>query len=216
LNASSTKVSLRTRLRAARAALSTIDQTRAGERLAARVVGTRWFRVSRRIACYLAADGEIDPAFVIERIWAMHKRCYLPVLSRLLADSLWFAPMEPGVQFAENRFGIPEPVVPARQRVRAQRLDLVLLPLVGFDVHGNRLGMGAGFYDRSLAFLRHRRCWQKPYLLGLAHDFQRVDRLPPDPWDIRLDAVVTDTTVYPSRVDEAVPADWIPSGALAE
>ncbi len=80
--------------------------------------------------------------------------------------------------------------------MRVRDLDLILMPLVGFDLQGNRLGMGGGFYDRSLAFLRYRLYWKRPRLLGLAYDFQQVDILTADPWDIPMQAVVTDQAVY--------------------
>src|SRR5205814_709954 len=95
-----------------------------------------------------------------------------------------------------NRLGIAEPKVSARDLVRAEDVDLVLLPVVAFDARGNRLGRGAGFYDRSLAFRRHRRHLQRPHLLGLAHDFQRVAAVPVDAWDVPLDGVITDRAVY--------------------
>jgi 5-formyltetrahydrofolate cyclo-ligase len=190
------KSELRRRLRARRNALPAEDRRRAAAQLASLLAGTRLFRVSRRIACYLPNDGEIDTNPVIEHVWRMRKTCYLPVLSPLAHDRLWFAPAAPGMELAPNRFGIPEPVVQARALVRAQELDLILMPLVGFDDRGNRLGMGGGFYDRSLEFLRHRTRWRKPHLLGLAYDFQRVNGLAPDAWDIPLQGVVTDTAVY--------------------
>lgn len=183
-------------MRARRNALSAEEQLLAGRRLAANLLGVRLFLVSRRVACYLPYDGEIDPGEIMERIWGMRKTCYLPVLSRLSWDRLWFAKAIPGSELAPNRFGILEPVVPARDLIRAEQLDLVLMPLVGFDAEGNRLGMGGGFYDRSLAFLRHRRHWKKPHLLGLAHDFQKVNGLASDAWDIPLAGVVTDQAVY--------------------
>jgi 5-formyltetrahydrofolate cyclo-ligase len=112
------------------------------------------------------------------------------------SDRLWFAPWTPESRFRLNRFGIPEPMVSARQLVRAQDLDLLLLPLVGFDARGHRLGMGGGFYDRSLAFLRHRRQWHKPVVVGLAHDFQCCPSLPADAWDIPMSGIVTDRQWY--------------------
>lgn len=190
------KSELRRRLRAQRNALPADDQRLAAAQLASHLAGTRLFRVSRRVACYLPNDGEIDTNSVIAHIWRMRKTCYLPVLSRLTHDRLWFAPTRPGMALAPNRFAIPEPVVQARDLVRAQELDLILMPLVGFDDRGNRLGMGGGFYDRSLEFLRHRARWRKPHVLGLAYDFQRVNGLAPDTWDIPLQGVVTDTAVY--------------------
>ncbi len=187
---------LRRALRAERNRLTPVQQARASRALAAQLAGTRLFRVARRIALYLPNDGEIDPVPLMTRVWAMNKRCYLPILSRLKHDRLWFAPYEPDTALAPNRFGIPEPVVSPRSWLRAPDLDLVLMPLVAFDAGGNRLGMGGGFYDRSLAFLRHRGCWHKPHLIGLAHDFQRVERLETFAWDVPLQAVATDRTVY--------------------
>lgn len=187
---------LRRTLRAHRNTLTDSDQAAAARKLAARVAGSRLFHVSRRIALYLPNDGEIDPGPLLDRARAMKKVFYLPILSRLRHDRLWFAPYAPDGALMLNRFGIPEPAVPARHWVRAQDLDLILMPLVAFDARGNRLGMGGGFYDKSLAFLRHRQLWRKPHLVGLAHDFQRVERLDPSAWDVPLQAVVTDLGVY--------------------
>jgi 5-formyltetrahydrofolate cyclo-ligase len=190
------KSDLRRTLRAKRQSLSAEDQKLAARSLAANVAGTRLFLVSRRIACYLPNDGEIDTGRVIEHIRRLRKILYLPVLSPLAHDRLWFAEAAPKTKLVSNRFGIPEPAVPARNLVRAQELDLILMPLVGFDDHGNRLGMGGGFYDRSLEFLRHRTRWRKPQVLGIAYDFQRVNGLTPDTWDIPLQGVITDRAVY--------------------
>jgi 5-formyltetrahydrofolate cyclo-ligase len=192
----SSRNGLRRELRAQRNLLTPPEQAHAALAVAAHITATRLFRVSRRIAAYLPNDGEIETRPLMQRIRAMKKTCYLPILSRLQHDRLWFAPYTPDTPLALNRFGIPEPVVPARTWVRAQELDLVLMPLVGFDARGNRLGMGGGFYDKSLAFLRHRSGWRKPHLLGLAHDFQRVERLETFAWDVPLQGVATDRTVY--------------------
>jgi len=193
---STEKTDLRRSLRIRRNTLSAEERRLAARQLALNVAGTRLFLTSRRIACYLPNDGEIDTGGIIERVGRLRKTCYLPVLSRLLHDRLWFARIGAETEFTPNRFGIPEPVVGARELVRAQELDLILMPLVGFDDDGNRLGMGGGFYDRSLEFLRHRHHWRKPHVLGLAYDFQRVNGLVPDPWDIPLQGVATDRAVY--------------------
>jgi len=190
------KATLRIKLRAARAALSPAERQVAAARVLANLAGLRLFRVSRRVACYLPNDGEIDTSGIIDRLWRMRQDVFLPVLSRLRHDRLWFAPATPGMQLAPNRYGIPEPRVATRTLVRAQEIDLILLPLVAFDKNGNRLGRGAGFYDRSLAFLRHRRFLRTPHVIGLAYDFQRVPTIEPDPWDVALDGVVTDRSVY--------------------
>ncbi len=186
------KAELRRQLRARRRALTPAARAEAAARLCRHALGARLFRVSQRIACYWPNDGEIDPSEIAERARALGKQVYLPVLSRVQHDRLWFAQAEAGGALRTNRFGIPEPAVAARALVRAQALDLIFVPLVGFDDAGNRLGMGGGFYDRSLAFLANRRHWRKPHVVGLAYEFQRLDRLPANHWDVPLAAVVTD------------------------
>lgn len=172
------------------------EQRLAARKLAVKVVGTRLFRASRRIACYLPIDGEIDTRFIIEHIHRKRKICYLPVISRLSHDRLWFAKNKDGVELVRNHYGVLEPEVKSSDLVRARELDLILLPLVGFDDHGNRLGMGMGFYDHTLAFLRQRKGWRKPHIIGLAYDFQRVNGIKADPWDVPLQGVVSDQAVY--------------------
>ncbi|MCY1349438.1 5-formyltetrahydrofolate cyclo-ligase [compost metagenome] len=107
-----------------------------------------------------------------------------------------FQRVRPGEKLVRNRFRILEPRPnPARQR-KVWALDLLLMPLVGFDEHGGRLGMGGGFYDRSLAYRARRKNGHKPTLLGLAHECQKVDRLALASWDVPLRATVTDRRWY--------------------
>jgi 5-formyltetrahydrofolate cyclo-ligase len=199
VNPDATKTKLRRQLRAARQALSPQEQTAAARRLVTRLITSDVMRGRRRIACYVPNDGEIDPTHLIERLWEMQRPCYLPVLSPLSRDRLWFARVLPDTPLVINRLNIPEPQVAARHWLRAQELDLILLPLVGFDAHGNRLGMGGGFYDRSLEFLRHRTHWHKPRLVGLAHACQQAPALPAAAWDIPVQAVVTDRAIFRTR-----------------
>ena len=183
-------------MREQRNALPASQQAQAAQRLATQLAALRLFRVCRRVALYLPNDGEINPVPLMTQLWQSGKTCYLPMLSRLRHDRLWFAPYFPDSPLAYNRLGILEPVVTASARTRAQELDLILMPLVAFDPQGNRLGMGGGFYDKSLGFLRNRSLWRKPHLIGLAHDFQRVDKIEACAWDVPLQAVATDQKIY--------------------
>ena len=90
----------------------------------------------------------------------------------------------------------PEPRICADRLIAARNLDLVIVPLLGFDSDCNRIGMGGGYYDRSFAFTRRYRHIKGPYLLGLAHESQRVEQLDAQPWDIALDAVITEQNLY--------------------
>ena len=164
--------------------------------LCSRIIHDRNYRYCRHIALYLANDGEIDPQFICEHAWNNGKQVYLPVLAPL-QDSLYFAPYSPHSKLQLNRFNIPEPVCRPAQWKTAKQLDLLLLPLVAFDEQGNRIGMGGGFYDRTLAYLNHRTNWRKPVLIGLAHDIQKTDQLVTQSWDIPLDKILTESGYYP-------------------
>jgi 5-formyltetrahydrofolate cyclo-ligase len=150
-------------------------------------------RGARRIACYLANDGEIDPGPAMGLLRRGGRRILLPVLH---GETLWFLPYHPETPLARNRFGIPEPAVSARRRCPARNLDVVLVPLVAFDAAGNRLGMGGGFYDRTFAYLRNRAVWKRPLLIGVAYEFQRLDALPSQAWDIPMHGIATEKRLY--------------------
>lgn len=162
-------------------------------------------RRARRIALYWPADGEIDPRALMRDVRFRGKRFYLPVLSPLKRRDgapLWFARYRPGERLLPNRFGIPEPTGRGAHLIRPRHLDLMILPVVGFDAQGRRLGMGGGFYDRTLAF-RHRHALSgRPRLIGVAHECQRLDRIEPRPWDVRLDAILTESRLYNEQLED--------------
>ncbi|HPE81903.1 MAG TPA: 5-formyltetrahydrofolate cyclo-ligase, partial [Gammaproteobacteria bacterium] len=147
------------------------------------------FLRARRVAGYFGRNGEIDPMPLLARAAAMHKHCYLPVLHPFRAGSLWFCRWHPGERLRLNRYGIPEPVPSAGAMIPARWLDVVVVPLLGFDSDCHRLGMGGGYYDRTFSFARRHRLASRPYLIGVAHEVQRVDALPIRPWDVQLDSV---------------------------
>ncbi len=185
----------RKQLRRQRCALNPAEHLQRSNRLCQRLIQHRLFRNSQRIAAYLSADGEVDARPLIEQAWSTDKQVYLPVLRPFGDNRLWFARYEPDTRLVANRYGIAEPEMDHAHRIEAFALDLVLTPLVGFDVQGNRLGMGGGFYDRSFAHLLRRRHWLKPRLVGLAFDFQQVARLPAQPWDVPLTAIATEDRI---------------------
>ena len=189
------RAEIRTTLRQQRRALTPHQQHRHAKRLASHLVHSPLFRPAQHIACYLANDGEVDLGPVMQRIWSMGKHCYLPILSEGKEKRMWFAPYGPATPLKNNRYGIAEPVCHPDEWLAPQQLDLVLMPLVGFDDQGNRLGMGGGYYDRSFAFLRQAHGIKKPRLLGVAHALQRVASLPFESWDVPMNAVVTETAL---------------------
>ncbi|NBB32903.1 5-formyltetrahydrofolate cyclo-ligase [Pseudomonas kielensis] len=187
---------LRRKLRQARRALTGSQQRQAAHGLYRQLAQHALFRRARHLSLYLPTDGEIDPRLLLRAAQRRGKATYLPVLSAWPRTKMVFQRIRPGEKLRPNRFRILEPRAnPARQR-KIWTLDLVLLPLVGFDQEGGRLGMGGGFYDRSLAYLARRQSWRKPTLLGLAHECQKVERLDQASWDVPLQGTVTDRQWY--------------------
>ncbi|CDF96963.1 MULTISPECIES: 5-formyltetrahydrofolate cyclo-ligase [unclassified Pseudomonas] len=187
---------LRRLLRQARRALTPAQQRQAAQGLYRQLAQHPMFRRARHIALYLPNDGEIDPRLLLRAAQRRGKATYLPVLSPWPRTKMVFQRIRPGEQVHPNRFRILEPRIDVARQRKVWALDLVLLPLVGFDDAGGRLGMGGGFYDRSLAYLARRKSWRKPTLLGLAHECQKVERLAQASWDVPLQGTVSDRHWY--------------------
>jgi 5-formyltetrahydrofolate cyclo-ligase len=184
------KAVLRKQLRAARRLLRAADHGLHSSLAAKSVMRLPMFSAGKRIALYLPFDRETDTADLIVAARRRGVQIFVPVISDRRHRRLRFYPLEgrttPGV------FGI---AVPRRiiGPVSAQWLDLIVIPLVGVDGGGRRLGMGGGYYDRALAFRRRRRYWKGPHLVGLAFDCQRTDEAFADGWDLRLNSLATET-----------------------
>lgn len=192
----STKKQIRKKMQERRNSLNDTMRCQLAKQFTQHLFQTRLFKTSNKIACYLPFNGEMDLQFVIQQIWKMNKTCYLPVLNKLNQRQLLFSRFDANTQLKKNKFGIHEPVVSPRNAVNAHNLDLILMPLVAFDQSGNRLGMGGGFYDRTLAFLTQRTIWLKPKIVGVAYEFQQVNSIKNDAWDIPLNAVMTEIKQY--------------------
>ena len=142
------------------------------------------FRNAKHIAIFLPNDGEIETTDTINFLLSQGYIVYLP---KLAGEKLKFVRM--GKFFRKNRFGIEEPIF--SPLLGAHRMDVILMPLVGFDKHKNRLGMGGGFYDKTLSFHNKLKEFRVPKLFGLAFDSQEVDHLTSQPWDVKVDGIVT-------------------------
>ena len=147
---------------------------------------------ANKIAAYFAINGEISLNPVIDLALKLGKQVYLPNLD---LKSLRFSPYFHDQKMRLNRFKLPEPDVTNAEILMPDALDLVLAPLVVFDAQRNRIGMGGGYYDRSFEF-RKQEGRDVPTLIGVAHEFQKVDELVPEEWDVRLDMVMTDVATY--------------------
>jgi len=180
---------LRRRLREQRRQLPAATRIAAAESLAGRLLALPFAPSSGYVAGYWATDGEIALHVWQLRLPSELRYC-LPVLAE--DGQLRFAPWRPGEDLVANRYGIPEPAT--AETLPASAMAMIVTPLVGFDSAGHRLGMGGGWYDRSLAF--RRSAGAPPWLVGVGFAAQRVDALAPEPWDVPLDAVCTDTDTH--------------------
>jgi 5-formyltetrahydrofolate cyclo-ligase len=195
-SSSLTRAQLRRQLRQRRRALGRQAQRQAALGLYKQLAQHPRLRRAKHIALYLPNDGEIDPRLLLRAAQRRGKATYLPVLSPWPRSKMVFQRVRRNEPLFKNRFGILEPRRRPKQQRKVWALDLVLLPLVGFDRHGGRLGMGGGFYDRSLAYRKMRKNWHNPTLWGLAHECQQVSRLAMASWDVPLQATVTDKAWY--------------------
>ncbi len=162
--------------------MSEDDRLAASEVINQQVVNASWFRSAEYVACYLAAPDEVNTWEIISRGWRMKKRIFCPVIEK--KSRMQFREIREESTLRPNRFGLLEPV--DGEIVTARMLDIVITPVVAFDDENHRIGMGGGYFDRTFAFLRQRQSWLHPKVVGLAFACQKVEEIPPNPWDIRL------------------------------
>ena len=185
MNSTANLLALRKSLRQQRRQLPARVQRHAGEAVANQIIKLLPFKRATKIGLYLSAFGEVPTQKIMQQCFKQNKKVYLPQIRNFDQKLVWVKINRQQWQnnrFAAHRLGMQEP----RQRgISINQLDLVIMPLLMFDVHGTRAGMGGGFYDRTL-YKKYR-----PFRLGLAYDFQQVDTIKRQPWDQPLHAVLT-------------------------
>lgn len=191
-----TRAQLRATLRARREALSPAARLAAAQAMPAVLEQVPEFLTDRRIAGYWAIGGELPLLALTSGLRARAQEWYLPVLAE--EGRLRFARWHPGDAIEPNRYGIPEPRDGRDVALAADQVDVVLMPLLGFDRRGHRLGFGGGWYDRSFAFLQDRTDVGKPVLVGIGYAMQEVETIPQMPWDVRLDYIATERELIES------------------
>lgn len=190
---------IRQQVRQLRQDLTSKQQTDAALQLLARFSVDEKILSANSIALYLSNDGELDTEILIEWCWQQGKQVYLPVLHPFAKGHLLFLHYERRTPLVNNRFGIAEPKLDVSKVIMPHQLDIICTPLVAFDHLGARLGMGGGFYDRTLSRWHQHHQQQstvKPYPIGLAHDCQLVAPLPSESWDIPLPEIITPSMHY--------------------
>lgn len=190
---------LRKSIRAQRQSLINSQQQEASTNLLLQLKNHKGIQQAEHIAIYLANDSELDPLIFIKWCWQEKKSVYLPVIHPFNKGHLLFLKYEQNTKMKINQYGISEPKLDVTAIRQVDNIDIMFTPLVAFDNKGNRLGMGGGFYDRTLA--RWHKEFQtnkstKPYPIGLAHDCQHVPEIPSELWDIPLPEIITPNLHY--------------------
>jgi len=200
------KMALRKQLRALRAAITAAERHAAGRQLARLALHHRLLARRLRIGFYMPSKNEIDVLPLLRTALRMGVTCYLPLVPAV-GRKLWFTRLGSKLRtldsahpaWVNNRYGIPEYLPRGVRRLRPQQLDVLFMPLLGFDSQGWRIGMGGGYYDASLAYLRQRPHWRRPHLIGVAFSVQEIAKAPNDPWDVPLDGVLTERGYFLAR-----------------
>ncbi|WP_204697231.1 5-formyltetrahydrofolate cyclo-ligase [Haemophilus parainfluenzae] len=177
---------LRQQIRKTRANLTDLQQQQAEDSITQQALALIEERNAQHIALYLSFDGEISTDKLIKILWAQGKQVYLPVLHPFNPNHLLFLRYLPDTPMLKNKFGIWEPKLNVQSVLPLEELDILFTPLVAFDKQGNRLGMGGGFYDRTL------QNWRNSSFIpvGLAHQCQQVEQLPTEAWDVPLHQIL--------------------------
>lgn len=182
------RAALRQELRRRRASLSRSERAAAHRQVALHLARRGRLRPGLRVGIYLAVGSEFDTTALVDLLHRHRCIAYLPRITHARAQRMTFTRATPKLQ--RNQHGILQPT--GHAYTSAHDLDLILLPLVGFDAHGQRLGSGAGYYDRALSFRSRRSHWRGPRLIGIAYECQRIAALAARATDIPLDAVITE------------------------
>ena len=189
-NSTRNQGAIRRRLKEVRSNLDPSYREQASQVIADKVIRSNWFYSAENVGCYLATHVEVDTSAIILRAWQMKKRVFVPVVRENL--SMQFHEIDSDTELYRSDFGLYEPldgkVIPVRE------LDVVITPLVAFDDAGNRIGMGGGCFDRTFAFLKHRKFYLRPKLVGVAFACQQIEKVNANPWDIRLFQIITDNS----------------------
>ena len=189
---------LRQQFRHIRRSLTPDQQTRHALLIKQNINTLLGFSTQLKIAAYSAVQGEISLSpWIADNL---NQQIYLPKLYEIITPQLRFAALTEQTTWEKNRFNIVEPDVHWGDCLPARKLDIILVPLVAFDRTGCRVGMGGGYYDRSLAFRCSRKKWLKPRLIGVAHSCQEHTQLPRRSWDVPLDTIITENEIIiPSK-----------------
>jgi 5-formyltetrahydrofolate cyclo-ligase len=180
---------LRKTMLAQRKKLSPALQTQAASQICQTTLAQPAFQQAQHIGCYYPVHNEVNTLAIINQAWLLEKYCYLPVVQN--DGTLVFARYMANTPLNANAWNIPEPI--EKTIIHPTKLDIVLVPLLAFNLQKHRLGYGKGYYDKTFT---HRKQQNQPLLIGLAYDYQLTNLGPIQDHDIAMDKIFTEKTIY--------------------
>ena len=184
---------LRARIKEKRKQLSDESLNLLGNHILKNIQGLISFEDHERISTYFSVNNEVDTSMLNNYLWGINKHLFLP---RVKQGRLLFSSYSKDQELSLNNYGIPEPKHINEKSIEVEQFDLMFIPLVAFDSNCNRIGMGGGYYDKTLAFKKKSEVNKKPLLIGLAYEFQKIDTIEKNTWDIPMDAIITEDKTY--------------------
>lgn len=197
------KQALRRQLRRERMIAAKSFSSAASLNLAQTIQRLRPYQGAKHIAVYLPVNHEFPTQAIIKNNIKRNKYTYIPRITSIHSKKMLFVPLYTKntqrikqLKLTKNVYGILEPQAKYRGKHKAaQALDIIFMPLLGFNQQGERLGMGGGYYDRVLWFKNTFKYKKKPLLIGLAYNAQNSTDIETEKWDVALDAVITEDSL---------------------
>ncbi|MCT8987657.1 5-formyltetrahydrofolate cyclo-ligase [Shewanella phaeophyticola] len=180
---------IRRHVRQERNSLSTEEQSQLSLIASRHMLAEIQTQSAQHVAVYLTHDGELATQKLIDALWELNINVYLPLIHPFCKGHLLFVRYTRDSVMVKNQYGISEPKLNVQHVITVEQLDMIITPMVAFDAHGNRMGMGGGYYDRTLSQVVNN----KPLAVGFAHDCQEVSQVPTDFWDVPLPVIITPT-----------------------
>ena len=156
-----------------------------------KIITSKYFKDANNIGCYLSTEYEVSTDIIISSAHKTNKNLYVPKIKQ--GHAMDFVKMTLNSNMVKNRYGIHEPLY--EDIIDANKLDIVLVPIVAFDEKKNRIGMGGGFYDRKFKYIKNTKK-KYPLLIGIAFECQKVKKIKPENWDVKLSTIVTELNEF--------------------
>lgn len=184
MNKQAQKESIRKILLSRRSGIPEDEYLAESKKITERVLQLPELRNARTIHCYVSMNErrEVNTHPLLKNLLESGSKVAVPV-TLIESGTLYHAHLEGFDDLEPNKWGVLEPT--GDKRISEQDLDLVIVPMVGGDIHKNRIGYGMGFYDR---FLQNVSC----PTVGLLFECCLVDKIPVEPFDVKLDTLVTE------------------------